>query len=74
VVDAVAEQVQVLIGAIDRGDLGCGQQRNAMRAAASASPIPSTVSWSLSANSSTPARAACSMTPATGSSPSEYSE
>ena len=44
------------------------------RAAASASATPSTVSWSVSASSFTPAFAALATTSAGGSAPSEYVE
>jgi hypothetical protein len=70
VVDLVAEDVQVLIAAVDGGQLGGGAER----AAARASATPSVVSWSVRASSCTPARAARATTSAAGSVPSEWSE
>ena len=76
VVDAVAEDVEVLVLAVDRGELGRGHDADAVAAAASsASSTPSTVSWSVSASSSTPAAAAPRARPRRGASaPSEQVE
>ena len=75
VVEPVAEDVQVLVLGVDGRELHRRHQFDVLtRAASSASATPSTVSWSVSANSVTPASAARATTSAGGSEPSECVE
>ena len=75
VVDLIAEHVQILHVAVDRGDLdGRDNAHAGSDPASSACSTPSTVSWSLSASSSTPAPAAAKTTSRGSSAPSEWSE